>query len=100
MQVERRNVEKQSWILVGETEASTMTITARKLTEGHQYLFRVTAENIIGVSEPCVTDEPITAKLPFGQCIDFTYTQPYCIVCVHVFSTYRPTRTSHQPGCQ
>ena len=42
---------------------------ATKLTEGHKYHFRVVAENSIGVSNPCETDEPITAKLPFGAYI-------------------------------
>ena len=40
---------------------------ATKLTEGHKYHFRVVAENSVGVSEPCETDDPITAKLPFGE---------------------------------
>ena len=65
--MERRNIEKQSWISVGETDAKTLTIKATKLTEGHQYLFRVVAENVVGVSDPCETSDPITAKLPFGK---------------------------------
>jgi hypothetical protein len=53
-------------VQVGDTQADTLTIKATKLTEGHKYLFRVVAENEMGVSDPCTTDEPITAKLPFG----------------------------------
>ena len=52
---------------VGDTKADTLTIKATKLTEGHKYFFRVVAENEIGVSDPCTTDDPITAKLPFGE---------------------------------
>ena len=44
-----------------------MTVKADKLTEGHKYLFNVVAENCIGVSEPCETDSPTEAKLPFGK---------------------------------
>ncbi len=65
--VERLNVDKKAWILVGDTNAETLTIKATKLTEGHTYHFRVVAENTIGVSDPCQTQEPITAKLPFGK---------------------------------
>ena len=52
---------------MGETDANTLTIKATKLTENNQYHFRVVAENEVGVSDPCETDEPITAKLPFGE---------------------------------
>ena len=37
-----------------------------KLHEGHQYMFQVSAENRIGLSEPVRLDRPVTAKLPFG----------------------------------
>lgn len=65
--VERRNANKQAWIKVGQTDAQTLQITATKLTEDNDYFFRVFAENSIGISEPCTTDEPIRAKLPFGE---------------------------------
>lgn len=52
---------------VGDTDAKTLTIKATKLTENNKYYFRVVAENEVGVSDPCTTDEPITAKLPFGN---------------------------------
>ena len=44
-----------------------IVLQASKLTEGHSYLFRAVAENEIGASDPCITEEPITAKLPFGE---------------------------------
>lgn len=37
-----------------------------KLIEGHEYNFKVFASNEIGESDPCVSSEPIKAKLPFG----------------------------------
>ncbi len=40
-----------------------------KLIEGHQYNFKVMAENEIGESDPCVSSEPIKARLPFGECL-------------------------------
>jgi titin len=64
--VEPRGTTKNSWIVVGTTKPDTLTIKATKLTEGHEYDFRVVAENDIGVSDPCQTEAPIMAKLPFG----------------------------------
>ena len=84
--IERRNVNKQTWIRVsmvnfrrkksslfygvskfqvGETDAQTLNIRASKLTEKNVYEFRVRAENKIGESPNCVS-LPATAKLPFG----------------------------------
>ena len=37
-----------------------------KLTEGHEYEFRVSAENAFGRSDPLNTDKPTLAKDPFG----------------------------------
>ena len=41
-----------------------------KLLEGHKYKFRVVAESPNGDSEPLETDEPITAKNPFGKLVN------------------------------
>ena len=65
--VERRSTSKNTWIIVGNTKPDELTIKATKLTEGHEYHFRVYAENEIGLSNPCETDTPIMAKLPFGK---------------------------------
>ena len=37
-----------------------------KLQEGHEYEFRVSAENAFGRSDPLNTDKPVLAKDPFG----------------------------------
>lgn len=41
------------------------TATVPKLIEGHEYEFRVMAENSQGLSEPLKTDRPVRAKPPF-----------------------------------
>ena len=65
--VEPRSTTKNSWIIEGTTKADTLTIKASKLTERHEYDFWVVAENDIGVSNPCQTEAPFIAKLPFGE---------------------------------
>lgn len=37
-----------------------------KLHEGHEYEFRVMAENALGKSDPLVTDSTTVARDPFG----------------------------------
>ena len=63
--IEKRDAKRDNYIKVGETEADKLEIKSTKLVEGNQYHFRVYAVNEIGESEPGITDEPITAKLPF-----------------------------------
>ena len=67
--VEKQDVKRQSWVQVDKVDAATRSLKATKLVEGNQYHFRVMAENDVGVSDPTQTDEPITAKLPFGKYI-------------------------------
>lgn len=64
--VERKDVNRASWIRVNEVNAETVKCTARQLVEGNEYLLRVTAVNEIGESFPAQTVEPVTAKCPFG----------------------------------
>lgn len=47
-----------------------------KLQEGHKYLFRVSAENANGPSKPLETEDPVTAKNPFGEEKSPEYTDP------------------------
>lgn len=65
-QVEKRDMNTGNWVPVSNFVGGT-SFTVDKLTEGHEYEFRVRAENAIGVSEPLASLEPILAKDPFGQ---------------------------------
>jgi predicted phage tail protein len=58
--VEKREHPMTSWIRVGNTRFTTMAVTG--LAPGHQYEFRVYAENIYGRSEPSVTSGLIETK--------------------------------------
>lgn len=42
-------------------------IDVQGLTENQQYLFRVMAVNEFGQSEPLQAENPILAKMPFGE---------------------------------
>ena len=41
--------------------------TAKRLREGQQYVFRVAAENEVGVGEFVEMEEPVLAKSPHGK---------------------------------
>ncbi|XP_015183294.1 PREDICTED: twitchin isoform X5 [Polistes dominula] len=58
--VEKREHPMTSWIRVGNTRFCTMAVTA--LSPGHQYDFRVCAENIYGRSDPSEVTPLITTK--------------------------------------
>ncbi len=65
--IEKADTKRRSYINAGSTDASTLTFDVGKLNEGSEYMFKVYAENAIGMSDAASLDEPITAKLPFGK---------------------------------
>jgi titin len=65
--VERREVGRQQWARVGQTNPDVTTIKARNLLEGRPYTFRVMAENLEGLSEPATMLKPITPERPIGE---------------------------------
>lgn len=54
------------WIPAGEVGPDQDSFTIKGLTPKKKYKFRVKAVNKEGESEPLETDEPITAKNPYG----------------------------------
>lgn len=64
--LEKFDTKKGRWEPVKSGIQGTKCV-APKLQEGHEYKFRVIAENNQGDSEPLETDEPIVAKNPFGE---------------------------------
>jgi titin len=68
--VEKKDVSRKSWNEAGKLaveEDTALEFTVPKLLEGQQYLFRVSAENQYGVSEPVTLTEPVTAKNPYSE---------------------------------
>ena len=65
--VEKRDVLRNMWIPAGKTDVETKTLKVDNLMEGEQYFVRVAAKNQVGRGYHLETDQPITAKLPFGK---------------------------------
>lgn len=63
--VEKRDVKTNAWVPVSSFVPGTSCIVS-KLEEGHEYEFRVMAENVNGRSDPLTTDAAVLAKDPFG----------------------------------
>ena len=62
--VERREANRRSWNKVGDS--TTLEFAVADLVENNQYIFRVIAQNDVGLSEPTESDT-ITAKNQFGK---------------------------------
>ncbi|XP_058812495.1 twitchin isoform X5 [Topomyia yanbarensis] len=63
--VEKFDKETQRWVPVGRTADTHMDVT--NLEPGQEYLFRVSAVNDEGVSEPLATEQYMVAKNPFDE---------------------------------
>ena len=63
--VEMRPTSKKAWTKVDDTQS--LELTASKLTQGTEYLFRVAAQNAVGVSEFVELQKPAVPKAEFGQ---------------------------------
>lgn len=48
-------------------EPSITSYCVQKLMENVDYMFRVMAENKVGVSEPLETEKTVTIKSPYGK---------------------------------
>ena len=63
--VEKKNLSRKMWQVLDKVPELTYGVT--NLHDGNQYLFRVSAENAYGVSEPVQITEPVTAKNPYSK---------------------------------
>ena len=64
--VEKRDKKSGDWVRCSEAVNGT-EVTISKLKEGHEYEFRVMAENSNGLSEPLVTERGTLVKNPFSE---------------------------------
>lgn len=64
--MEKRETSRANWALVSANINGHVTdCTVEKLIEGHEYQFRVSAENQYGVGDAIMTD-PVMVKNPYG----------------------------------
>ena len=56
-----------TYVSAGYVDVGTLSFRVTRLHEGCDYMFRVSAENRVGLSQPAATERPVTVKLPFGQ---------------------------------
>jgi len=65
--IEKQDLSRGTWSAAGKTRPSATEFTVGKLTEGKEYLFRIYAENEVGVSSPVEIKKPVTAKSPYSK---------------------------------
>lgn len=64
--IEKRDSEKLIWMKVAEVEKTIVSYCVQKLIPNSQYIFRVVAENPIGISEP-KESVPVTIRVKIGK---------------------------------
>lgn len=65
--VDKRETSRTNWAQVSsKIKGDMVEFTVEKLIEGHEYQFRIRAENTWGVGDSFITN-PIIAKNPFSE---------------------------------
>lgn len=64
--VEKRDVRRKGWQVV-DTTVKELKYTVTPLNEGSLYVFRVAAENAVGVSPFCELEDSVLAKDTFSE---------------------------------
>ena len=65
--VEKREASRRMWQSVATVPPDVTELEAGGLYEGNQYVFRVTAENVVGLGEPAELKDTVVPKSQFGQ---------------------------------
>ena len=65
--IEKREENKGIWTKVASTRPTNTTYTCTGLLDNTNYVFRILAENEIGVSEPLELEHAVMAKLPYER---------------------------------
>jgi len=64
--IEKKDTSKDIWIKVARVTSNILSYDAHHVISGHEYYFRVSAENDFGKSDPCVTNTAVRAISPTG----------------------------------
>ena len=65
--VEKRESSRRMWQSVSTVPPDVTELEAAGLYEGNQYVFRVAAENAVGLGEPVELKDSVVPKSQFGQ---------------------------------
>ncbi|ELT96024.1 hypothetical protein CAPTEDRAFT_139787 [Capitella teleta] len=65
--IEKQQTGYREWQRVARVKSIMSSYLVTGLLENTQYNFRISAENIEGLSSPLITDIPITTKRPYGR---------------------------------
>ena len=65
--IEQRDTRRTQWVKAGSVDKDTTTFVASKLLEDNEYVFRVTAVNAEGESEPLESKDVAKPKQPIGM---------------------------------
>jgi len=69
--VEKRESSRRMWQSVATVPPDVSELEAGGLYEGNQYVFRVAAENVVGLGEPAELKDSVVPKSQFGQLAPF-----------------------------
>lgn len=75
--VEKRDVRRKTWQAV-DTTVKELKYTVSPLNEGSLYVFRVAAENAVGMSEFCELEDAVLAKDTFSKFL--TAISNFCLI--------------------
>lgn len=80
--VDKRESSRANWAQVSAKISGTTTeFCVERLIMGHEYQFRVRAENRYGAGDPILSD-PVVAKDPFSKILTFYFDNK----CPHAYS--------------
>ena len=81
--IERREVTRTQWYRVARVKAHHTSYRITNLVEHTEYVFRVYAENIEGLSEPLILSKPVLVRRPVSK-----YNQHHFLVVVYTVYTF------------
>ena len=65
--IEYRLKDDVKWKKANDTTVSDTSFVVKRLKTGNEYVFRVSAENKVGVGPPSANTEPVCIKAPLGM---------------------------------
>lgn len=97
--VERREVPKAAWCTV-DARVTESSLVVKGLKENVEYHFKVSAENLFGVSRSLKSEHAVMPKTPLCEYRRSSSSSPVCTstaVSPPMLLTSRPTRAAQQP---